>query len=53
MCVNGAAAHQASKDDLIIIATFGLFNEEEVSHHHPNLIYVDEENRIIKVKSGD
>jgi aspartate 1-decarboxylase len=53
MCVNGAAAHQASKDDLIIIATFGLFNEEEVSHHHPNLVYVDEENRIIKVKSGD
>jgi len=53
ICINGAAAHQASKDDLIIIASYGLLDEEEISHHHPKLIYVDEENRIIKVKSGD
>ncbi len=53
ICINGAAAHQASKDDLIIIASYGLLNEEEFSHHHPKLIYVDEENRIIKVRSGD
>jgi aspartate 1-decarboxylase len=50
VCVNGAAAHQASKDDLIIIANYGLLDEEERTHH-PKLIYVDEANRIIKVKS--
>ena len=53
ICVNGAAAHQASKGDLIIIASYGLLNAEELSRHRPKLIYVDEENRIIKVKSGD
>jgi aspartate 1-decarboxylase len=50
ICVNGAAAHQASKDDLIIIANYGLLDEEEQAHH-PKLIYVDEANRIIKIKT--
>jgi len=50
ICINGAAAHQASKDDIIIIANYGLLDEEEHSHH-PKLIYVDETNRIIKIKS--
>ena len=50
ICINGAAAHQAGKDDLVIIANYGLFDEEEHTHH-PKLIYVDEANRIIKVKS--
>ena len=50
ICINGAAAHQASKDNLIIIANYGLFDEEEQTHR-PKLIYVDEANRIIKIKS--
>lgn len=50
ICINGAAAHQACKDDLVIIANYGLLDEEEHTHH-PKLIYVDEANRIIKVKS--
>ena len=50
ICINGAAAHQASKDDLVIIANYGLLDEEEHTHH-PKLIYVDEANKIIKVKS--
>lgn len=53
ICSNGAAAHQASKDDLVIIATYGLLDEEELRYHHPKLTYVDEENRIIKATSGD
>ena len=51
ICINGAAAHKASKDDLIIIASYGLLDEEEQIHHHPKLVYVDEANRIIQVKS--
>ena len=50
ICINGAAAHQAGKDDLVIIANYGLLAEEEHTPH-PKLIYVDEANRIIKVKS--
>ncbi len=49
ICINGAAAHLARRDDLIIIACYSLFNEEEFKHHHPTLVYVDEENRIIRV----
>jgi aspartate 1-decarboxylase len=51
ICINGAAAHQASKDDIIIIANYGLLDEEEHTNHHPKLIYVDEANRIINIKS--
>jgi aspartate 1-decarboxylase len=50
ICINGAAAHKASKDDLIIIASYGLFDEAQ-HIHHPKLVYVDEANRIIQVKS--
>src|SRR4030042_5103805 len=49
ICINGAAAHKASKDDLIIIASYGLLNTEKQIHHHPKLVYVDEANRIIQV----
>jgi aspartate 1-decarboxylase len=53
ICINGAAAHQASKDDLIIIASYGLLDEEGQANH-PKLIYVDEANRIIKTSGpGD
>jgi aspartate 1-decarboxylase len=51
ICINGAAAHKATKDDVVIIASYGLLNEEEYIHHRPKLVYVDEENRIIEVKS--
>ena len=51
ICINGAAAHKATTDDLIIIASYGLLDEEEHTHHRPKLIYVDEANRIIQVNS--
>lgn len=51
ICINGAAAHKATTDDLIIIASYGLLDEEEYARHRPKLVYVDEANRIIQVKS--
>jgi aspartate 1-decarboxylase len=48
ICLNGAAAHQATRDDLVIIASYGLLDEEEYTRHQPKLVYVDEANRIIK-----
>jgi aspartate 1-decarboxylase len=51
ICINGAAAHQAGKDDIVIIANYGFIDEEELTNQHPKLIYVDEANRIINIKS--
>ena len=45
--VNGAAAHKAKPGDIIIIASYAMYNEIELQKYHPLLIYVDERNRII------
>jgi aspartate 1-decarboxylase len=45
--VNGAAAHKASPGDIIIIATYAMYNEIELQKFHPQLVYVDEHNRIV------
>ena len=45
--VNGAAAHKASPGDLLIIASYAMYSELELQKYHPQLVYVDEHNRII------
>ncbi len=45
--VNGAAAHKAAPGDLIIIATYAMYNELELQKFEPDLVYVDEHNRIV------
>ncbi|MBZ0091746.1 MAG: aspartate 1-decarboxylase [Sulfuricellaceae bacterium] len=45
--VNGAAAHKANPGDILIIATYAIYNELELQKFHPDLVYVDEHNRII------
>jgi aspartate 1-decarboxylase len=45
--VNGAAAHRANPGDILIIATYAMYNEIELQNYHPQLVYVDEHNRII------
>ena len=45
--VNGAAAHKANPGDLLIIATYAVYNEIELQKFAPQLVYVDEYNRII------
>ena len=44
--VNGAAARKAAPGDLLIIATYAVYNEVELQRHRPELVYVDERNRI-------
>ena len=46
--VNGAAAHKAAVDDLIIICAFGVYEEREAREMKPRLIYVDASNRIVR-----
>ncbi|MDD2833506.1 MAG: aspartate 1-decarboxylase [Methylotenera sp.] len=44
--VNGAAAHKADPRDIIIIASYAGYNESELKQYSPQLIYVDNQNRI-------
>ncbi len=46
--VNGSAARRAAPGDLLIIASFAVYNEVELSRHAPHLIYVDTQNRIVR-----
>ncbi len=45
--VNGAAARKASPGDLLIIATYAMYNEIELTKFEPELVYVDSHNRIV------
>lgn len=46
--VNGAAAHKASPNDLIIIAAYGGMDEAEARSYNPCLVYPDGDNRIVR-----
>jgi aspartate 1-decarboxylase len=50
ICTNGAAAHLARDGDTIIIASFAQYSENECKRHEPKLVYVNENNRITKIK---
>jgi len=45
--VNGAAAHKASPGDILIIVTYAMYSELELQKFRPQLVYVDECNRIV------
>lgn len=49
--VNGAAARKAAPGDLLIIASYAAYSEAELANFQPDLVYVDEKNRI-KSKRG-
>ena len=47
--INGAAAHKAAPGDIIIIATYAMYNELELQKFQPQLVYVDADNRIARM----
>ena len=47
VCINGAAAHKASRGDLVIIAAFGWMADEEALAWKPKVVFVDERNRPV------
>ena len=44
--INGAAAHKARPSDIIIIASYAAYHENELEQFKPQLVYVDDNNRI-------
>ena len=45
--VNGSAARRAAVGDLVIIASFAQFTEQEMGGFKPKLVFVDEANRQV------
>ena len=48
ICINGAAAHLAKKDDLVIICSYIQIKDEDVKKHKPKVVLVDHENKILR-----
>jgi aspartate 1-decarboxylase len=47
ICINGAAAHLVRPGDLVIIASYAEFDEQELKTHRPRVLLVDEANRVV------
>ncbi len=45
--VNGAAARRAAPGDVLIIASYGCYDEAELAKFEPDLVYVDARNRVM------
>ena len=49
ICLNGAAARKALPGDHIIIMSYCALTPEEADRHKPNVVFVDDDNKIRKV----
>ena len=47
ICLNGAAARLAAKDDIVIILTYHDLPEDQAQNTTPKLVYVNSLNKII------
>jgi aspartate 1-decarboxylase len=48
IALNGAAARKAALGDLLIIASYAAFDEQELATYEPCLVYVNEHNHALK-----
>ncbi len=49
ICLNGAAARQVAVGDHIILMSYAQMTPKEAEEHHPKVVFVDEENQIVRV----
>jgi aspartate 1-decarboxylase len=49
ICINGAAAHLVDPGDIVIILTYKSATDAEARANEPQLVYVDEHNRIARI----
>ncbi len=47
ICINGAAAHLVRPGDLVIIASYAQYEDQEARAHQPRIVLVDEQNRFV------
>ena len=51
ICLNGAAARCVQKGDHIIIMAYCQLDDKEVKEHKPKVVFVNENNEIVKTAS--
>ncbi len=49
ICLNGAAARCVQKGDKIIIMAYADMTPEEAKEHSPVVLFVDDDNKILKI----
>lgn len=53
ICLNGAAARLVQAGDIIIIMSYGLVSRDEASNLVPNILVLDEDNKIKEILSQE
>ncbi len=48
ICLNGAAARLAARDDTVIILAYCQVADDEAREHKPRMVHVDANNAIVK-----
>jgi aspartate 1-decarboxylase len=48
ICLNGAAARKVQRGDVVIICSYGSYNELETRNHKPKLVRVNNKNEAIE-----
>ena len=51
ICLNGAAARHVQINDIVIIASYANYSENEIKNHNPSLVFVDDKNQITNIKN--
>ena len=46
--LNGAAARLGLPGDLVILISYGEFDEQETAQFRPRVVFVDQQNRIVR-----
>lgn len=49
VCLNGAAARLVQEGDVVIILTYTMIAEENISTHQPKIAIMDEHNKIVEI----
>ena len=47
--INGAAARLVHEGDLVIIISYGMFDDAEARALRPKVVHVDDKNRVVKL----
>lgn len=47
--INGAAAHLVNEGDLVIIMSYGMYEDAEARSLKPSVVHVDDRNRIVSL----
>ena len=50
ICLNGAAARLTAEGDIVIIISYGQYDEQEIRSLEPHIVFVDEQNHITETK---